>query len=504
MPSTPDTLIREIRMEFDDLLDFVTGQQAHSAQVYTIERGLLGRLLGLGRQLLALFLAVRARDSQRSSVTTPQGHRLPYHSDKRRSYLSIFGLIRFARPYFYARGLGGSTPLDAVLGLPGDRYSDLVREMTESLSVEVPYGKTASFFERFFGLGLSSRVLAEMIEADALDVEAFYQAKPVPPSQQEAEVLVLQADGKGVPLVRNGQGDLCKKEALVTGLYTSRRRVRSAEEVVASFYEKTEASVPASAVSASAVSASAVSASAVPASAREKVPSSAQVRPQHKQLWATLKGKDTALDRLQGHVQRREGAHIRARVALCDGCQALQERIEARFPAFELVLDFVHVSGYLWKAAAVLFAQVSDRQAWVKTQALALLRGQTEAVIDHVERRGQERRSWQRERLRGIAAYFRRNVERMHYERYLAWGWPIATGVIEGACRHLVKDRCEGTGMRWSQAGAESLLGLRSVYVNGDWEAYQAFHRQKQYQRRYGQAAPVYELAEDQALKWAA
>jgi hypothetical protein len=487
MPSTPDTLIRDIRMEFDDLLDFVTGQQARSAQVYTIERGLLGRLLGLGGQLLALFFAVRARDSRSTSVVTPQGRRLPYHCDKHRSYLSIFGLIRFARPYFYARGLGGSAPFDAVLGLPSDRYSDLLREMTESLAVEVPYGKTAAFFERFFGLGLSSRVLAEVIEADALDVEAFYQAKPAPPSEQEAEVLVLQADGKGVPLVRNAQGDLCKKEALVTGLYTSKRRLRGAEEVIASFYtkhEKTGASVPDSAV--------------------EKAPSSAQVRPQHKQLWATLKGKDTALDRLKGHVESREGHHITARVALCDGCQALQERIEARFPAFELVLDFVHVSGYLWKAAEVLFDEASDRQAWVKTQALALLRGETLAVIDHVERRGQERRSWQRERLRGIAGYFRRNAERMDYGRYLAQGWPIASGVIEGACRHLVKDRCEGTGMRWTQAGAESLLGLRSVYVNGDWEAYHGFHRQKQYRRRYGQAAPVYELVEDQALKWAA
>ena len=185
MPSNPETIIRDIHMEFDALLDFVAGDQAHTAQVYAIERGLLRRLLGLGRQLLALFFAVRARDTQRTSVASVEGHRLPYHSDKRRSYLSIFGLIRFARPYFYAPGLGSSVPFDATLGLPDDRYSELVREMSESLSVEVPYAKTASFFERFFGLGLSSRVLAEMIEADAVDVEAFYQAKPAPPVEQD-------------------------------------------------------------------------------------------------------------------------------------------------------------------------------------------------------------------------------------------------------------------------------------------------------------------------------
>ena len=92
----------------------------------------------------------------------------------------------------------------------------------------------------------------------------------------------------------------------------------------------------------------------------------------------------------------------------------------------------------------------------------------------------------------------------MGYGRYLALGWPIASGVIEGACRHLVKDRCEGTGMRWTRPGAEALLGLRSVYVNEDWEAYHRFHRKREYRRRYGQAARVYDLTEEQALKWAA
>ena len=182
----------------------------------------------------------------------------------------------------------------------------------------------------------------------------------------------------------------------------------------------------------------------------------------------------------------------------------MQGRIEARFPDFELILDFVHVSGYLWKAAEVLFEAQEKRQDWVEQQALELLRGASEVVIEQVEQEARQRGSWRREKLRQVAGYFRRNQARMHYDRYLARGWPIASGVIEGACRHLVKDRCEGTGMRWTKPGAEALLSLRSVYVNGDWEAYHGFHRQRAYRRRYGGAAPVYDLAEEQALKWAA
>ncbi len=484
MPSNPETIIRDIQMEFDNLLDFVAGDEAHTAQVYAIERGLLERLLALGRQLLTLFLVVRARASDHTPRLDPKGRSLPYHSEKRRSYLSIFGLIKFARPYFYVRAAGSAlsaSPLDAELGLPLDRYSDLVREMSESLAVEVPYQKTASFFERFFGLALSSRVLSEMIESDACDVAAFYQDKPAPPLGEEGALLILQADGKGVPLVRNAEGVLQKKEAIVTGLYTSTRRVRSAEAVVASFYGKDKETA---------------------ACADDRARSSG--RPQHKQLWATLAGKDAALDHLQVQVARRQGAHLQAQVALCDGDPALQRRIEARFPDFELVLDFVHVSQYLWKAAEVLFEAQEKRQDWVKQRALELLGGASEAVIEQVEQEAGQRGSWRREKLRQVVGYFRRNQARMHYDRYLARGWPIASGVIEGACRHLVKDRLEGTGMRWTKPGAESLLGLRSVYVNGDWEAYHGFHRQRAYRRRYGQAAPVYDLAEEQALKWAA
>ncbi len=488
MPSNPETIIRDIQMEFDNLIDFVAGDEAHTAQVYAIERGLLERLLALGRQLLTLFLVVRARASDRTARLDPKGRSLPYHSEKQRSYLSIFGLIKFARPYFYVRAAGradmiSASPLDAELGLPQDRYSDLLREMSESLAVEVPYGKTASFFERFFGVGLSSRVLSEMIEADALDVAAFYQDKPAPSPADEGVLLVLQADGKGVPLVRNEQGGLQKKEAIVTGLYTSQIRKRSAEEVVASFYGKGKETG---------------------ACAPDRATSSAQLRPAHKQLWATLAGKDAALDRLRDQVAPRQGAHIEAQVALCDGDPALQSRIETRFPGFELVLDFVHVSGYLWKAAEVLFDEQEKRQRWVEQQALELLGGASQAVLEQLELQAAAHGSWRREKLRQVAGYFRRNQARMHYRRYLARGWPIASGVIEGACRHLVKDRCEGTGMRWTKSGAEALLGLRSVYVNGDWEAYHVFHRQRAYRRRYGGAAPVHDLAEEQALKWAA
>ena len=93
--------------------------------------------------------------------------------------------------------------------------------------------------------------------------------------------------------------------------------------------------------------------------------------------------------------------------------------------------------------------------------------------------------------MRSAACYFQRNAERMEYKqmeynRYLEKGWPIATGVIEGACRHLVKDRCETSGMRWNVQGAEQVLALRAVWTNGDWDAYHQRRREQRHQRLYG------------------
>ena len=98
------------------------------------------------------------------------------------------------------------------------------------------------------------------------------------------------------------------------------------------------------------------------------------------------------------------------------------------------------------------------------------------------------------------AHYFQRNLSHMHYDHYLAQGWPIASGVIEGACRHFVKDRFELSGMRWTKQGAEHLLHLRAVAENGDWDDYHRFRRQQRHLRLYNSPFPDQHAPEQQAL----
>ena len=150
-----------------------------------------------------------------------------------------------------------------------------------------------------------------------------------------------------------------------------------------------------------------------------------------------------------------------------------------------------------------------ERTQWVGKQMLDMLSGKTEQVIERL-RELAERESvsaTQREVLQTTIGYHERNLPYMSYSEYLSRGWPIGTGVVEGACGHLVKDRMERSDMQWTEPGAQAVLDLRSVRVNEDWEAYQIYHRRCEQQRLYGVGAEescATGAAETEALRSAA
>lgn len=486
MTSNSPIIKRDIRQEFEMLLEFVTGEQAKTATADDIERNLFKMLLALGAKLLTLFFVMRAEQCSRESYQTARGKSLPYQRDTHRSYVSIFGKVPLWRPYFYKKGSGGHSPLDAELGLGANSYSDLVREISDYLAVYTVYHKSSDILTRLLGLQLSTRVIADNVSTDAQDVEAYYAQRSGPDPSSEATILVIQADGKGVPLiyetpdtplaVRLGKGQKRgrKKEAVVTAVYSSEPQPRTPQQVVDSFFQRTPLS--------------------------EKIN---RAGPQNKHLRATLAGKDTALDRLATQVAGREGSHIQQRVALCDGCEALQERLKARFGGFTLILDFIHADEYLWAVANSLLGETHpDRIDWMADRTLQLLSGQTASLVTdfrHLAQSGQYSIA-QQSQLTKTATYFERNLPYMDYPTYLHHGWPIASGVIEGACRHFVKDRCELSGMRWHQAGAESLLCLRAIAENDDWDDYHRFRQRQRHLRLYQSPYPEQSLPEFQAI----
>jgi hypothetical protein len=470
MSTNSQEIVQQVRQEFEAVITKMI--QAHAQPAPTadvMERDLWKDMLQLGRGLMAAFLVRRAEEVAPPHVRLSETQVLPAQDNIARSYHCIFGKIRFARRYYYRPGQG-AFPADADLNLPTNACSDLVREWQERLGTCVPYTQANTILESLLGHPFSNRALQEALQEDAEQVQAFYAQTDPPLPDPQATLLVVQADGKGVPLVKDsdpqagvrpGKGAKPgKKEAIVTSVYTLPPTPRTPESVVASLFHPDK-----------------------------RLPPLPRCGPHAKWLWATLEGKSAAMEVTAPQVRRREGPHIVGRVALTDGAEALQTRVLTQFPDFTLVLDFIHADEYLWKAANALLGETApQRTAWVEARTLQMLSGQIRTVIADLTAMATrpEISKTAQQTLLSVAGYYARNQAYMQYDHYLSSGWPIASGVIEGACRHLVKDRCELSGMRWTQSGAEALLRLRSVLENGDWERFHAYRRRQRQLGVYG------------------
>jgi len=461
-------MIHQLRADFESLLALVTGPEAHTATLDQVERSLFRQVLRLGFKLLQLFLATRVEAESHAPLVRTEGTVLPYHAQKPRDYFSIFGKLTFERAYFYAPGQGGTCPLDEALSLPERCYSDLLLESAELLGVEGAYRKGLQVVARLLGLTLPQLALETAVAEHSQTVQAYYAQKAPFPGAEEGPILVAQADGKGVPLVRRETADLKarrgkgdkktrKKEAVAIAVYTIEPYYRTPQELVHALFKKGG-------------------------------PPSGRPTPRHKQIFASMRGKDHAIKRLAVWAAQRKGEHIRERVALTDGAEALQKHVLAKLPGFTLILDIIHVAEHLWEAGTAIYGETDPhRTEWVAAQMLDLLSSRSDAVIQRLEDKAAPLRqsSQAAKTLRRVANYLRRNQPYMDYAEYLRRGWPIGTGVIEGTCRHLVKDRMELSGMRWTVSGADALLALRAINENRDWDDFHAFRRAQRHQRLY-------------------
>jgi hypothetical protein len=173
----------------------------------------------------------------------------------------------------------------------------------------------------------------------------------------------------------------------------------------------------------------------------------------------------------------------------------LQDRREAgQMVRIVDVLDILHVSSYVWQAAKVFYTHKEQQEAFARDRLLRILRGEVAGVVKGLRRLASVNRlsETDRETVAKVCNYFENNASRMRYGEYLAAGYPIATGVIEGACRHVIKDRMEQGGMRWTLVGAEAMLNVRAVNASSESEAFQTWRRMEEIERHH----PYRHLAE--------
>ena len=464
-------------MAADKLKSWVLSSEATAASLETVEREVEVRGREVCRLMLQAHMQARGTGDVGPRIVTTDEERAELERGRahERKVATVVGVIAVERTSYGAASRESMHPLDESAVLPERRYSYELQRRVVLGAVQGPFDEACARVSEASGVAMPKRSAELLVREAARDFDAFYAERVAPPAAETGPILAAAVDCKGIPMVkpelalrvvRRGKGEKANKKrmATVAAVFTQQPRVRTPEEVVESLFD------PKPRV---------VGNDALP---KPKVP-----RPERKRVWASVeKSKDDVIADVAAEVERRDPLREKVRVALTDGERALQTRTAKAVVGSTLILDVIHAIEKLWKIAYCFHPEGSNEAvAWVRERALRLLQGGVSQVIKGLGKSATARSftGAKREAIDAVRGYFRRNRSRMRYHEYLRAGLPIASGAVEGACRNLIKDRMERSGMRWTIDAAEALVKLRAVYLSGDFEEYWRFHVDAEHRR---------------------
>jgi hypothetical protein len=468
--------------EFARLRDDLLGAELLSTDHATVERVLQERGTEVLRLLFEGWCNERVASEAPRDVTGADEVRRTHHRDATREVESVFGTVHVTRDRVGARGADALAPADAVLNLPEDRFTFGMRQRVAEEAARGSFEAAASAASSTTGAAVAKRQAEELALFASVDFDAFYEEGSCADGELPATMLVvLTVDGKGIVMRSEGLRDGTRKAA-AKGTTKLKKRLSKGEKanrkrmatVAAVYYQEP-----------------------VPRTSEEILrnldgePAKARPKPQRKRVFASVKKTaQQVVGEVFDEAARRDPTHQHRWVALVDGNKTQIQEIRAAAKAagveVTLVLDIIHVTEYLWSAAWDFHAEGDPAaEKLVRKYLRQILAGRASTVAAAIRRSATSRKLEKRTNTDKAAAYFLGKKELMRYDEYLRDGLPIATGVIEGACRHLVKDRMDITGARWGLEGAEAVLRLRSLRVSGDLDRYWAFHRAREFERNH-------------------
>ena len=467
---------------FGALVDFLSGGQAAGMTHAELEERLHTDGMRLLCQLLQDSLDLRAgREERLGGVVDADGRLRGWAEPGRRRRLATrFGEVVVTRIAYRARERADLHPADAVLNLPVEKHSHGLRRLAAVEAARGSYTDAAAAIERTTTVGIGKRQVEELAAAAAVDVDAFYAAH-APHWSADGDVLALSFDAKGVVMRPDGLRASTAKAAVDQKLAGRRskgeKRHRKRMCEVAAVFDVT----------------------GKPRTIADILPEDPETAqapvaaPVTSGKWLHASVTDDAAAVIAAgfaEADRRDPDHARTWIALVDGNSHQIDRTRAEAKArkitIPIVVDFIHVVEYLWKAAWCFHPEGDPAaEQWVRAQARQVLAGRASIVAAAIRRKATYHGldPGKRKPADTCAAYLLAKKPYLDYPTALAQGWPIATGVIEGACRHLVKDRMDLTGARWGLDGAEAILKLRTLIANGDFDQYWAWHLTQEQQR---------------------
>jgi hypothetical protein len=471
----------------NDIFTFVR-REAQGMEIGEVERHLLSLVMAVGRAALEEFVALKGPGYVGKEIVDGHGKRCPYVRDRICAYRSIFGSISIVRAYYHHTGSPGVFPLDGELNLPERGYSYLVQEFSSRLAITMSYEDAQEILNSFFPVKIPIRSLESIVRDLPGEVDQFYEKQTPPDIDPQAVVTIATVDKKGVVIRKPSTGEAGpesvlvnpdkpgkKKMATVMSTYVARRHVRTAEDIVIEVTDQEG--------------------------------SDSKPKPQNKITWGSLiDGPEKTVGRLRKAVDQRlpKGNEL---VCILDGERSLWALVYAHFPSAFFVLDIFHVLEHLGKAALCFYDEGCPQAREFVTERLRmLLQGKAGRMIGGLKQMlSKHKLSGSRKHcLEQVIGYLERNRKHMRYEVCLARGYPIGSGVIEGACRNLINDRLELTGMSWTHEGAESVMRLRAVHINKNWDDFWIYRRQRERERLYRIEDPSSSDIRNQELQRAA
>jgi hypothetical protein len=494
-----DRLFDDLREHVESMIAWARAEPSLAMQNAPLEEHALAEGYKAVQLLTEAHMKVRAaREQRRTDVVDAGGRtRVTVAEGQDHTRMMLFGPVRTSRMAYRRHHGENLYPQDGDLNWAvAHSYSAGVVKRVASTVALLPYGQTAHQITATLPIKIGKRQVEALSTAAVVDFEAFYAARR-PGACPDDVGLLITADGSALPVRPEALRPATAKAAADRAAAAARSgwpedpgqlrksTKRSAELVCV-------ADIPPVPRTAEDILAALFPAGGKPA---PQQPGRSRHGPiaEGKTLFASVKHPIAAVvaDGF-AEAERRDPAHARTWYALVDGNNTQIDAIRACAAQYQvqvpILIDFIHVVQYLWKAASTFFYPNDPAgRDWVKTQAGKILDGKASDVATGIRRRATRFGYTGKERggADTCATYLDNKRDFLDYPSFLTAGRPIASGLIEGACRWLVKDRMEVTGARWGLDGAEAVLKLRALAGNGDFDDYFTYHLQQEKRRNH-------------------
>jgi hypothetical protein len=433
-------------------------------------------------------LRLRAQLEEKRAVADADGVERTSVRDSERHLETLLGRVEVPRLAYQAPGTEDLHPMDAALNLPREMYSHGVRRFVARKAAMASFDEVVDDLRETTGASIAKRQVEELAIRAAQDFDAFYEQRAAARDPSD-DLMVISTDGKGIVMrhedLREGTRRAAETSSrkLETRLTPGEKSNRKRMAQVATVYSV--APFPRG------------PADILHSLRDEKEVDAKRPRPTDKRVWASVeKAQRSVVREAFAEALRRDPEKKRRWVVLVDGEQKQLRAVkaEARRAGVKVTIlaDIVHVIEYVWDAARALFGESNAKaEKWVQDRLLALLTGRSGGEVAKTirwwEARDKKLDASAHAAINSTCRYLadRTRTRLLRYQDALADGLPIATGVIEGACRYVVKDRMDRTGARWSLTGAEAVLRLRAIRASKDFDAYWAFHLEQDRTRNH-------------------